>query len=68
VIEKVARRIASYAGDDRELAKLVTELVAEADQWSRPTHERFRKESYHVAMYKMQSRMEDGTARKRDRR
>lgn len=68
VIEKVARRIASYAGDDHELAKLVTELLAEADQWSRPTHERFRKESYHVAMYKMQSRMEDGTARKRDRR
>ena len=68
VIEKVARRIASYAGDDRELAKLVTGLLAEADQWSRPTHERFRKESYHVAMYQMQSRMEDGTARKRDRR
>jgi len=68
VIEKVARRIASYAGDDRELAKLVTGLLAEADQWSRPTHERFRKESYHGAMYKMQSRMEDGTARKRDRR
>ena len=68
VIEKVARRIASYAGDDRELAKLVTSLLAEADQWSRPTHERFRKESFHGAMYKMQSRMEDGTARKRDRR
>jgi Ca-activated chloride channel family protein len=68
VIEKVARRIASYAGDDRELAKLVTSLLAEADQWSRPTHERFRKESFHSAMYMMQSRMEDGTARKRDRR
>ena len=68
VIEKVARRIASYAGDDRELAKLVTELLAEANQWSRPTHERFRKESFHSAMYTLQSRMEDGTARKRDRR
>ncbi len=68
VIEKVARRIASYAGDDRELAKLVTGLLAEADQWSRPTHERFRKESYHYSMNMMQSRMEDGTARKRDRR
>ncbi|MFM9165248.1 MAG: hypothetical protein ACKOQO_00290, partial [Candidatus Limnocylindrus sp.] len=68
VIEKVARRIASYAGDDRELAKLVTSLIAEANQWSRPTHERFRKESYHLAMNMMQSRWEDGTARKRDRR
>ncbi|MFM9129531.1 MAG: hypothetical protein ACKOPF_06790, partial [Candidatus Limnocylindrus sp.] len=68
VIEKVARRIASYAGDDRELAKLVTSLIAEANQWSRPALEFDRKESYHVAMYKMQSRWEDGTARKRDRR
>jgi Ca-activated chloride channel family protein len=68
VIQKVARRIASYAGEDRELAKLVTDLLAEAEQWSRPTDERFRKESYHVAMYQMQSRMLDGTARKRDRR
>ena len=68
VIQKVARRIASYAGEDRELAKLVTDLLAEAEQWSRPTDERFRKKSYHVAMYQMQSRMLDGTARKRDRR
>lgn len=68
VIEKVARRIALYAGDDRELAKLVTSLLAEADQWGRPTHERFRKESYHYSMNMMQSRMKDGTARKRDRR
>ncbi|MFZ9278655.1 MAG: vWA domain-containing protein [Candidatus Limnocylindrus sp.] len=68
VMVKVARRIATYAGEDRELAKLVTELLNEAEQWNRPTHERFRKESYHFAMYKMQSRMEDGTARKRDRR
>ena len=68
VIQKVARRIAAYAGEDRELAKLVTDLLAEAEQWSRPTDERFRKESYHVAMYQMQSRMLDGTARKRDRR
>jgi len=68
VMVKVARRIATYAGDDRELAKLVTDLLSEAEQWSRPTHERFRKESFHGAMYMMQSRMEDGTARKRDRR
>lgn len=68
VIIKVARRIATYAGDDHELSKLVTDLLSEAEQWSVPTHERFRKESYHVAMYKMQSRMEDGSARKRDRR
>jgi len=68
VMVKVARRIATYAGEDRELAKLVTDLLSEAEQWSRPTQERFRKESYHVAMYQMQSRMVDGTARKRDRR
>lgn len=68
VVEKVARRIASYAGDDRELAKLVTDLLAEAQQWSSPTEEHFRKESFHTAMYMMQTRMEDGTARKRDRR
>jgi hypothetical protein len=68
VIEKVARRISSYAGDDRELAKLVTDLLAEAEQWSRPAEESFRKESYHFSMFQRQSRMEDGTARKRDRR
>lgn len=68
VMVKVARRIATYAGEDRELAKLVTDLLSEAEQWSRPTQERFRKESFHGAMYMMQSRMVDGTARKRDRR
>ena len=68
VMVKVARRIAAYAGDDRELAKLVTDLLGEAEQWRRPTHERFRKESYHFSMNQLQSRMEDGTARKRDRR
>ena len=43
-------------------------LLGEAEQWRRPTHERFRKESYHYSMYQLQSRMVDGTARKRDRR
>ncbi|NQW55285.1 MAG: VWA domain-containing protein [Chloroflexi bacterium] len=68
VMVKVARRIATYAGDDRKLAKLVTDLLSEAEQWSRPAHERLRKESYHYSQNMMQSRMEDGSARKRDRR
>ena len=67
VMIKVARRISAYAGEDRELAKLVTDLLSEAEGWSRPKLEMDLKMAFHTSSHMRQSRWEDGTARKRNR-
>ena len=65
VLERVARKIAAYAGDDPELRRIVAELRDEFDAFA--SHmDAVQAKQRHFASYSVQhSRMEDGKARKR---
>jgi hypothetical protein len=67
LLNRVADRIAGYAGSDRELKELVRKLRSEAEVVARPQTERFRKEQHYLARNMMESRSADFTQRKRNR-
>lgn len=67
LLNRVADRIAGYAGSDRELKELVRKLRNEAEVVARPQTEKFRKEQHYLARNLMESRSADFTQRKRNR-
>jgi hypothetical protein len=63
----VARRVASYAGDDEVLRGIVAELEREAEAWATERQEQDRKALYSRAAYRLLARMDSGAAERRER-
>ncbi|HOQ59832.1 MAG TPA: VWA domain-containing protein [Vicinamibacterales bacterium] len=63
-LEKTARRILGYAGDDEELRQMAEELRAEAADYSRGMDEMARKQRYFRSYSSQKDRLPDGKARR----
>jgi hypothetical protein len=61
-IERIARRIGSYAADDPVLRELIAELEGEGRQWAAPVPEMTRKVAFAAATYSLRSRGPEGRA------